>query len=75
MMNNEYEEDDENDFILNPPDKFNPMQKHLCTSVRFFIGGKLPVSIGPVDLSINFSVKDVIKYILTLYRKNREVQE
>jgi len=66
-------EEDENDFYLEPPDKYDPMQRHLCHPVTFYIGGKLPAAIGPIELNKNFFVKDVIKYILTLYRKNKDV--
>lgn len=41
--------------------------------MKFYIGGKLPVSIGPVELSKKNLVRDVIKHVLTLYRKNKEV--
>lgn len=30
LLNNENEEEDDNDFYLEAPDKFNPMQRHLC---------------------------------------------
>ena len=30
--------------------------------------------LGPVDLSRKHKVKDVIKYVLTLYRKNKELK-
>lgn len=73
LMDEEKDEEDENDFYLQPPDKFNISQKHLYQQTTFFIGGKVPVSIGPVELSKNFKVKEVIKFVLTLYRKNKAV--
>ena len=33
------------------------------------------MSIGPVALSKNYCVRDVIRYVLTLYRKNKEVSQ
>lgn len=70
----EEEEEDENDFTLMPPDKFNPAQQHLCISVKFYLGGKSPEFIGPVDLSRKHIVKDVIRHVLTLYRKNKDLK-
>ena len=68
------DEIDENDFSLIAPDKFNPYQKHLCIDIKFYIGGKLPLSIGPITLSKEHLVKDVIKHVLTLYRRNKEIK-
>ena len=38
------------------------------------MGGKSPEFVGPVDLSKNHTVKDVIKHVLTLYRKNKDLK-
>ena len=54
-----------------PPDKFS--QKNLFIKVRFSIGGKKPVFIE-CELSKRHTAGDVIKHLLTLYRKNKEVQ-
>lgn len=68
----EDEEEDENAFELVPPDKYT--QNHLLVHIKFFLGGKSPEYIGPVDLSKNHQVKDVIKHVLTLYRKNKDLK-
>ena len=34
------EDENENDFELNVPDKFNQAQHHLVISVKFYLGGK-----------------------------------
>lgn len=38
------------------------------------MGGKSPEFVGPVNLSKNHKVKDVIKHVLTLYRKNKDLK-
>jgi len=69
------EEEDENDFTLQTPDRHNPTQAHFCQSIKFYLGGKLPVSIGPIVLSRVYPVKDVIRHVLTLYRKDKEIKD
>lgn len=46
----------------------------MFITVRFSIGGKVPVFIE-CDLSKRHTSKDVIKHLLTIYRKNKAVQE
>jgi hypothetical protein len=50
-----------------PPDKFG---KNF-TRVKIFIGGKSPDDFIECELSKKHLVKDVIKHVLTLYRKNK----
>ena len=71
----EEEEEGENDFKLLPPDKYDPMTSHLCISIKFWIGGKRPLLIGPCELSKRHKVLDVIKYILTLYRQKQDMKD
>jgi len=54
------------------PDKFS--QKNLFITVRFSIGGKKPVFIE-CDLSKKHLAKDVVRHVLTLYRKNKVIKE
>ena len=54
------------------PDKFS--QKNLFITVRFSIGGKKPVFIE-CDLSKKHLAKDVVRHVLTLYRKNKAIRE
>ena len=54
------------------PDKFS--QKNLFITVRFSIGGKKPVFIE-CDLSKKHLAKDVVRHVLTLYRKNKAIKE
>lgn len=65
-------DDFENDFQLMAPDKF--LQKNLFITVRFAIGGKAPVFIE-CDLSKRHTTKDVIRHLLTQYRKNKEARD
>lgn len=58
-----------------PPDKYDPMTSHLCISIKFWIGGKRPLLIGPCELSKRHKVLDVIKYILTLYRQKQDMKD
>lgn len=74
-MLDEEEEEDENDFRLQAPDKYNPMTSHLCISITFWIGGKKPLKIGPCELSRKHKVSDVIRHVLTLYRKKPEIKD
>ena len=46
----------------------------MFTSVQFSIGGKHPVFIS-CDLSKKHTASEVIKHVLTLCRKNKEVLE
>lgn len=46
----------------------------LVVSTKFYIGGKHPVFVGPLDISMKSQVQDVIAYVLTLYRKNKELK-
>lgn len=75
FLNEDNEAENENDLYLQAPDKYNPYQSHLLVSIKFYIGGKSPVFLGPIDLSKQFLVKDVIGYILTLYRNNKTVKQ
>jgi hypothetical protein len=43
----------------------------LIVNIKFYIGGKLPVFIGPIELNKKSIVEDVVAHILTLYRKNK----
>ena len=65
-------DDSENDFQLTAPDKL--LQKNLFITVRFSIGGKVPLFIE-CDLSKRHTAKDVIRHLLTQYRRNKEVRE
>lgn len=40
FLDEEDEINTENDLYLQAPDKFNPYQKHLLVSIKFWIGGK-----------------------------------
>ena len=64
---NDEEEESENDFLLKAPDRYTAGYIRC----KFFIGGKEPLFVGPCDLSQNHNVKDVIKHVLTLYRRNK----
>jgi hypothetical protein len=65
-------DDFENDFQLTAPDKL--LQKNLFITVRFSIGGKIPLFIE-CDLSKRHTAKDVIRHLLTLYRKKKDVRD
>ena len=64
------DEDSELDFRLMPPDKFT--QAHLYVEFKIFIGGKEPVFVK-CELSRNYIVDDVIRHVLTLYRKSTDL--
>lgn len=65
------EEEHEQDFQLVAPDKYG--QKNFFTQIKIFIGGKDNTNIQ-CDLSKKHLVKDVIKHVLTLYRKNKNLK-
>lgn len=68
------EEETEQDFQLVAPDRFQPGQKHLFTQVRIYLGGKKPVFVE-CALSKKHVVLDVVKHVLTLYRKDKNLKE
>jgi hypothetical protein len=53
------------------PDKYG--LKNFFTQIKIYIGGKDATNIQ-CDLSKKHLVKDVIKHVLTLYRKNKSLQ-
>jgi hypothetical protein len=65
------EEENESDFQLVAPDKYG--LKNFFTQIKIYIGGKDATNIQ-CDLSKKHLVKDVIKHVLTLYRKNKSLQ-
>ena len=56
-----------NSFLLAPPDKFSPKERHLYTRVKFALGGKKPVYLT-CELSRKHFVKEVINHLLILYK-------
>ena len=71
-MLDQEDSDDENDFYLLAPDRYQ--ERHLFTKVKFAIGGKKPLFYA-CDLSRKHQAKDVIKHLLTLYRKDKDMRE
>jgi hypothetical protein len=74
-MLDEEDDEEENDFKLVAPDRYNEMTSHLCISIKFWIGGKKPLCVGPCELSRKHKVSDVIRHVLTLYRKKPEIKD
>ena len=68
------ESDTSGDFFLAAPDKYGVTTRHLYTQVKFSIGGKVPDSFITCELSTQHIAKEVIKHVLTLLRRNRELQ-
>ena len=62
------DEEDESYFQLVAPDKFD--QKQFYTEVKIFLGGKEPIFLN-CELSKRHVVRDVIKHVLTMYRKEK----
>lgn len=62
------DDEDESHFLLVAPDKFD--QKNLYTEVKIFLGGKEPIFIT-CELSRRHVVRDVIKHVLTIYRRDK----
>ena len=52
------------------PNKFQPGEAHLFIQIKFYIGGKSADDFIITDLSKKHVVRDVIKYVLTLIRKD-----
>lgn len=70
----ENENESEMDFLLVPPNKFQPGERNLCITINFYIGGKSSLAVITTDLSMKHLVRDVIKHVLTLLRKDRYIQ-
>jgi hypothetical protein len=60
----------ENDFLLLAPNKFQPGERNLFTTIKFFIGGKTADDCIETDLSKKHVVREVIKHVLTLVRSD-----
>ena len=67
----ENENSSENDFLLLAPNKFEIGERHLFTRIKFFIGGKSADTFVETDLSKKHTVRDVIKHVLTLVRRDQ----
>ena len=63
-------QESENDFLLLAPNKFEAGERNLFTTIKFFIGGKCADDYVETDLSKKHVVREVIKHVLTLVRKN-----
>ena len=66
----ENDEESENDFLLLAPNKFQFGERNLFTTIKFFIGGKSADDYIETDLSKKHIVREVIKHVLTLVRRD-----
>ena len=67
----ENDQESENDFLLLAPNQFQPGERNLFTTIKFFIGGKSADDYIDTDLSKKHMVREVIKHVLTLVRRDR----
>jgi hypothetical protein len=65
----------ENDFLLLAPNQFELGERHLFTKIKFYIGGKNADTFIVTDLSKRHLVRDVIKHILTLVRRDQIMKQ